>query len=102
MKINKKNIKDILIKINNLKDKTINNIKYDIDKDIIDIKIDNIKLSLKRIKECDIREYFSWEKIEECYLEFVEFNNQESYCFATSKDNPTIYVVCDEISITIK
>ena len=102
MKITKKNIKDILSKVNNFEGKVINNIKYDIDKDKIDITIDKVKLTLKRIKECDIREYFSWEVIEECYLEQVQFNNQDSYCFATSKTDPTIYVVCDEISINIK
>ena len=102
MKITKKNIKDILSKVNSFEGKVINTIKYDIDKDKIDITIDKVKLTLKRIKECDIREYFSWEIIEECYLEQVQFNNQDSYCFATSKTDPTIYVVCDEISINIK
>ena len=102
MKITKKNISEILSRINYLKNNTIKTIKYDIVKDKIDIEIDNIKLSLSRIKECDIREYFSWETIEECYLEFVQFNNQDSLCFATSKNNPSLYIVCDDIKITIK
>ncbi len=102
MKINTNNIKEILHRINNLNNKTIDTIKYDITKDRIDIKFDNIKLSLSNIKECDIREYYSWEKIEECYLEFVQFNNQDSICFATNKNNPSLYIVCDEAKITIK
>jgi len=101
-KITAKNLKEFLNEYNYLKGKTIDTIKYDITKDKIEILIDNIKLVCTSIKECDIREYYSWEEIDKCYLDKVQFNNMDTYCFATNNDNPSIYIVCDEIKYSIK
>ena len=73
-----------------------------IDKNKIEVKIDDTKLICEGIKECDIREYFSWEEIDKCYLDFVKFNNMDMICFATSNDNPSIYIVCDSIKYNKK
>ena len=102
VKINSKNINNILEDNKSFKGNSIDSIKYDINKEKIEIIIDNIKLVCKGIKECDIREYFSWEKMEECYLDIVKFNSMDMMCFATNKDNPAIYIVCDEIVYNIK
>ncbi len=102
IKITKKNV-DVFLKENNyLKGKIINTIKYDIIKDRIEVTIDNIKLVCSKIKECDIREYYSWEEIDKCFLEYVQFNSIDTICFATSNDNPSLYIVCDEIKYSIK
>ena len=95
VKINNKNINSFLEDNKYFNKKSINAIKYDIDKNKIEVKIDDIKLVCEGIKECDIREYFSWEEIDKCFLEFVKFNNMDMICFATSNDNPSIYIVCD-------
>ena len=102
IKISNKNINKFLEDYNYLKGKTINTIKYDIIKDKIEVTIDNIKLVCNKIKECDIREYYSWEEIDKCFLESVKFNNLDTICFATSNDNPSLYIVCDEIKYSIK
>ena len=77
-------------------------LKYDIEKDKIEINIDKIKLICNKIKECDIREYYSWEEITKCFLDNVQFNSMDTMCFATSNDNPSIYIVCDEIKYSVK
>jgi len=97
IKITNKNINEILEDNKYFNKKTIDILKYDIKKDTIDITIDNIKLSCIGIKECDIREYYSWEEIDKCFLSTVKFNNMDVMCFATSNDAPSIYIVCDEI-----
>ena len=105
-KINKKNFKKFLNVYNSLKDYKYNNIKYDVIKNKLTIILKNnnlndIKLEFKGIKECNIKEIFDWEIIEEIFLDYVRLEEMEFICFATADKSPNIYVVCDEIKYDI-
>lgn len=108
IKINKKNVEQFLTGINYLKDYKYHTIKYDVNNNKVSIIFKNsndegkkIKLDFIGIKECNIKEVFDWEVIDKIFLDYVHLEEMEFICFATSSQNPNIYVVCDEIKYDI-
>ena len=44
-----------------------------------------------------IKEMFTWNYINEVYIQYVKVKNQEFICFASDKEEPLVYILCDNI-----
>lgn len=116
-KINKDNLDEFINYYHSFNDSNIVSVNYDILNEKIEIiintfwsgepvlKEDNtfetnktkIKMVLSGVIECNNKEMFSWDDINEVYLKYIKLHNKEYICFASDKENPSIYVVCDSI-----
>ena len=56
-----------------------------------------LKMILNSIKTFNIKDYFSWDYIDKLYMKFIKLENKEYICFASSEEEPLIYIVCDSI-----
>ena len=108
IKISKNNIGKYLTDFNYMNGFMYLNVKYDVIKNKITItfrdnKKDRVSITLEflGIKECNIKEVFDWEEISKIFLDYVNLEEMEFICFATSDKNPNIYIVCDEIKYGI-
>ena len=51
-----------------------------------------MKMVLKEVEQCNIKEIFSWDYINQAFLKYVKLNNKEFLCFASEEEEP--YVIC--------
>ena len=56
-----------------------------------------LKLYFSDIKKFNIKDYFSWDYINEIYIKYVKLENDEYICFASDENDPLIYIVCNHI-----
>ncbi|HIT10743.1 MAG TPA: hypothetical protein IAC24_04005 [Candidatus Onthousia faecigallinarum] len=56
-----------------------------------------MKMVLKEVEQCNIKEIFSWDYINQAFLKYVKLNNKEFLCFASEEEEPMLYVVCKSI-----
>ena len=116
-KITKNNIEEFINYYHYFHDSNINNVNYDILNSKIEIYIDvfwsgeplikegvyyetnktKIKIILSGIEQCNIKEIYSINNIEEAYLKYIKLNNKEFICFASDFENPLFYIVCDNM-----
>lgn len=92
-------------------------INYDVNKAQIEIMIDvgwsgkpklkkdgyyetnktKVKLTFYDVEQCNNKEIFSWDYINEAYLEYIKVDNKEFLCFASDEEEPFVYIVCEKI-----
>ena len=56
-----------------------------------------LKMLFNDIKTFNIKDYFSWDYIDEVYIKYIKLDKKEYICFASDKNNPLIYIVCNDI-----
>ena len=56
-----------------------------------------LKMYFSDIKKFNIKDYFSWDYINEIYIKYVKLENNEYICFASDENDPLIYIVCNHI-----
>lgn len=115
--ITKTNLSAFLEYYHSLHDSYITNINYDITNSQIELLIDiywsgklqlnedgtyktnkvKLKMYLNGVEQCNIKEMFSWNYISEVYIQYVKVKNQEFICFASDKEEPLVYILCDSI-----
>ena len=116
-KITKENLDTFMDYYHGFHDSYITNIHYDIYKSQMVIIIDvfwagkpiikedgtydmsktKLKMILNGIEKVNNREIFSWDYINEAFLQYITLNNKELICFASDENDPSFYVVCDSI-----
>ncbi len=112
--ITKNNLSIFLKNYHNLHDSYITNINYDIKNSKIELYIDvawsfdptlrsdgtyetnktKLLVILDNIETYSIKEIFKWDYIDNIYIKYIKFNNNEFICLADNKDDPLIYIVC--------
>lgn len=115
--ITKTNLSAFLEYYHSLHDSYITNINYNITNSQIELLIDiywsgklqlnedgtyktnkvKLKMNLNGVEQCNIKEMFSWNYINEVYIQYVKVKNQEFICFASDKEEPLVYILCDNI-----
>lgn len=115
--ITKANLSSFLEYYHSLHDSYITNINYNITNSQIELLIDiywsgklqlnedgtyktnkvKLKMNLNGVEQCNIKEMFSWNYINEVYIQYVKVKNQEFICFASDKEEPLVYILCDNI-----
>ena len=115
--ITKANLSSFLEYYHSLHDSYITNINYNITNSQIELLIDiywsgklqlnedgtyktnkvKLKMYLNGVEQCNIKEMFSWNYINEVYIQYVKVKNQEFICFASDKEEPLVYILCDNI-----
>ena len=116
--ITKKNLPKFLENYHNLHDSYITNINYDIKNSKIELYIDvtwsfdptlksdgtyetnptKIVITLDNIETYNIKEIFNHDYINDIYIKYIKFNNNEFICLADNKDDPLIYIVCHSMT----
>ena len=115
--ITKNNLNDFIKYYHNFHDSYITNINYNIYKSEIELLIDvcwsdvpllhenntyetnktRMRMVLIDIKKINIKELFSWDYINNAFINYIKLDNEEFICFADSEDDPLIYIVCNNI-----
>ena len=115
--ITKNNLNNFIKFYHNFHDSYITNINYDVYKTEIELLIDicwsgnpllnddntyetnktKIIMILKDIKQVNIKELFSWDYINNVFINYIELENDEFICFADNESEPLIYIVCKKI-----
>lgn len=115
--ITKTNLSAFLEYYHSLHDSYITNINYNITNSQIELLIDiywsgklqlnedgtyktnkvKLKMNLNGVEQCNIKEMFSWNYINEVYIHYVKVKNQEFICFASDEEKPLVYILCDNI-----
>lgn len=115
-KLSKDNIDKFLRYYHDFHDSYVVNICYDIVNSKIEIFLDvvwsgkpvlkgktyetntvHLKLVCYGVCKYMGKNIFSWEYINKCFLDYINFEGEKKLCFATAKDDPLVYVVCDAI-----
>jgi len=116
-KISKENLKEFIEYYHGFHDSYITNINYDIYKSEVELLIDvywsgepilqedntyqtnktKMRMILNGVEQCNNKEIFSWDYINEAFIKYIKLNNKEFICFANDEENPLIYVVCENI-----
>lgn len=117
MKLSKNNLNKFLEYYHFLHDSYITNVNYLISEKKLELFVDvcwagkpilkedntyetnktKIRLIFNDIKEFSCKEIYSWDYINRVYVNYIRLDGNEYICFASSKDKPLIYVVCNEI-----
>jgi len=117
-KINKDNLNNFINYYHSFHDSYITNINYDINNSKIELYLDivwsgepilkedntyetnktKLFMTFNNIEKYSCKEIFNWDYIDEMYLNFINLDNKELICFANNKNNPDIYIVCNDIS----
>lgn len=116
-KITEENLEEFLEYYHNLHDSWITNINYNIFDSKIEMLIDvalsgdgvlkedntydvnktKLRMVFNDVQQCDIKEMYSWDFIMNCYLKYIDFEDDEYICFANDEKDPMIYIVCEDI-----
>ena len=56
-----------------------------------------MKILFNKVYKFNMKEYFSWDYINNIYLKYISLDNKEMLCFATDDIEPLLYIVCDNI-----
>ena len=116
-KITKENLNDFMDYYHELHDSYIKEFNYDVYGSKIELLIDvcwsgeptlnsnnkyetnrtNLRMFLNNIETFNIKDYFSWDYIDKLYMNFIKLEDKEYICFASSEEDPLIYIVCDSI-----
>lgn len=56
-----------------------------------------VKMNLNGVVQCNIKELFSWDSINDVFIKYITIKDQEFICFASEEEDPSFYVVCDSI-----
>ena len=56
-----------------------------------------MKMKLNRVKQCNIKEIFSWDYINHAFMKYLTLEEEEYLCFASDEEDPLLYIVCEEI-----
>ncbi len=116
-KITKDNLKEFMEYYHELHDSCITNINYD----ILDSKIElylnvlwsgepklkenntyqtnkvKIKMVFNDVEQCNNKEIFSWDYINNAFIKYIKLNNKEFICFASDEKEPQVYIVCESL-----
>ena len=116
-KITKKNLDEFIKYYHGFHDSYITNINYDItnskielfmdvtwsgepilkDDNTYDVNKTKLRMIFDDVQQCDIKEMYSWDFIMNCYLNYINFEDDEYICFANDEKDPMIYIVCEDI-----
>lgn len=116
-KITDENLEEFLEYYHNLHDSWITNINYNIfdskiemlidvamsgesvlkDDNTYDVNKTKLRMIFNDVQQCDIKEMYSWDFIMNCYLNYINFEDDEYICFANDEKDPVIYIVCEDI-----
>jgi len=116
-KINKDNLNNFINYYHSFHDSYITNINYDINNSKIELYLDivwsgepilkedntyetnktKLFMIFNNVQKYSCKEFFNWDYIDEMYLNFINLDNKELICFANNKNNPDIYIVCNDI-----
>lgn len=109
--IDKENLKDFLLKYDDLHDSNFVSINYNIIESKVELVIDalkwevnesqsirvKVKLVFNNVKELKLKELFSWDFVYEIILEKVKIENDDAYLFCDDKDSPALLIICETI-----
>lgn len=115
--ITKDNLLSFIEYYHNFHDSHITNINYDIMLSQIELFIDvywrgeivlkedgtyeknmaKIKMVFKGVEQCNNKEIFSWDYINEVFIKYIKINNTEYICFASDEKEPQVYIVSDNV-----
>lgn len=56
-----------------------------------------LKFIFYGVEQCNNKEIFSWDYINKAYLEYIKVDGKEFICFASAREEPFVYVVCEKI-----
>lgn len=116
-KITKDNLDEFINYYHEFHDSYITNVNYDISKSQIELLINvrwagkpilredktyqtnkiKMKMILNNIEQCNNKEMFSWDYINEIFIKYIKLNNNEFICFASDEQEPLIYIVCESV-----
>lgn len=116
-KITKDKIDEFAKYYHDFHDSYITNINYDINNSKVELLIDacwsgvpilkedntyetnktKMKINFNDVKIFNCKEIFSWEYIHKSLIQYIKNEDQELICFANSKEDPTLYIVCNSI-----
>lgn len=116
-KITKDNLDEFINYYHEFHDSYITNVNYDISKSQIELLINvrwagkpilredktyqtnkiKMRMILNNIEQCNNKEMFSWDYINEIFIKYIKLNNNEFICFASDEQDPLIYIVCESV-----
>lgn len=116
-KITKDNLKEFMEYYHELHDSCITNINYDILDSKIELYINvlwsgepkikenntyqtnkvKIKMVFNDVEQCNNKEIFSWDYINNAFIKYIKLNNKEFICFASDEKEPQVYIVCESL-----
>lgn len=116
-KITKDNLDEFINYYHEFHDSYITNVNYDISKLQIELLINvrwagkpilredktyqtnkiKMRMILNNIEQCNNKEMFSWDYINEIFIKYIKLNNNEFICFASDEQEPLIYIVCESV-----
>lgn len=116
-KIIKDNLDEFINYYHEFHDSYITNVNYDISKSQIELLINvrwagkpilredktyqtnriKMRMILNNIEQCNNKEMFSWDYINEIFIKYIKLNNNEFICFASDEQEPLIYIVCESV-----
>ena len=116
-KITKDNLDEFINYYHEFHDSYITNVNYDISKSQIELLINvrwagkpilredktyqtnkiKMRMTLNNIEQCNNKEMFSWDYINEIFIKYIKLNNNEFICFASDEQEPLIYIVCESV-----
>ena len=116
-KITKDNLDEFINYYHEFHDSYITNVNYDISKSQIELLINvrwagkpilredktyqtnkiKMRMILNHIEQCNNKEMFSWDYINEIFIKYIKLNNNEFICFASDDQEPLIYIVCESV-----
>ena len=116
-KITKDNLDEFIHYYHEFHDSYITNVNYNISESKIELLInvywsgepilkeDNtyqtnkikMRMILDNVIQCNNKEMFAWDYINEAFIKYIKLNNKELICFASDEQEPLIYIVCESI-----
>lgn len=116
-KITKDNLDEFIEYYHGFHDSYITNVNYDISKSKIELLINvywsgqpilkedktyqtnkiKMRMILDGVEQCNIKEMFSWDYINEAFIKYIKLANKEFICFASDEQEPMVYIVCESI-----
>lgn len=116
-KITKDNLEEFIEYYHGFHDSYITNVNYDISKSKIELLINvywsgqpilkedktyqtnkiKMRMILDGVEQCNIKEMFSWDYINEAFIKYIKLANKEFICFASDEQEPMVYIVCESI-----
>lgn len=115
--ITKDNLSSFIENYHGFHDSYITNINYDIRLSQIELFIDvywsgnpilkedgtyetnktKMKMIFSGVEQCNNRQIFSWDYINDAFMKYVKIKSKEFICFASDEEEPLVYIVCDNI-----
>ena len=56
-----------------------------------------MKMIFSGVEQCNNRQIFSWDYINDAFMKYVKIKSKEFICFASDEEEPLVYIVCDNI-----